>query len=197
MMHARRHHSSVAGVVVWAALVAVGCGSGRKADGAACTSALECSSGFCLDESATSRVCARRCGADSECGEGRLCGRFDFRGRDDSGVPVGEDIDIARVCRSPLNRRCSEGCEPGEVCVGGEGTQGVCAVRCTSNVTCGGRDCVRVGCEQVCAPPCDSLTECGRTQSCDLARHDNAGHGQCIFIGGEGPLPDAGCPAMP
>ncbi|MBL8602825.1 MAG: hypothetical protein JNK72_12955 [Myxococcales bacterium] len=191
---ARTLSRAVAGALLWALGALSGCGDDRLADGSPCTSALQCGSRLCLDEGPGQRRCARRCSAQAGCGAGELCGRFDFRGRDDAGIPIGDLIDVAQVCRRPLNRRCSEGCEAGQVCVGGEGAEGVCATPCASAVTCGGRDCVTALGVASCLPPCDALDECGRAMSCDLARVDADGHGQCIYIGGPPVLRDGGAP---
>jgi hypothetical protein len=168
---------SRAGVYVTLALLS--CDDSRLPAGAPCTGAASCATGLCLTLVTTRRVCAQRCADDAACAAPLRCGRFDFRGRDDAGAPAGDEQDIVRVCRPPLDRRCAEGCDPGERCVGG--ADGVCARRCASPRDCGGRDCVDDGCGgRACAPPCDALAECPRFFLCDQQRVDADGHGQCV-----------------
>lgn len=160
-------------------LALAACGNERLPDGTPCTSAASCQSGLCLTLDDSRRVCAQRCAADPACAAPLVCGRFDFRGRDDAGLPAGEDQDIVRVCRARLDRPCAAGCAPGEGCFGGP--DGVCARRCEARFECGGRDCVETGCgERLCAPPCDTILECPRHHLCDQLRSDAEGHGQCI-----------------
>jgi hypothetical protein len=75
-------------------------------DGTPCANAFECASAACLALDASVRVCARRCARSDECAASQVCGRFDFRARDDGGLPVGPERDIVRVCRAPLAPRC-------------------------------------------------------------------------------------------
>jgi len=178
----------------------VGCDDDRQADGTPCTTPTQCVSGLCLDRGAAGMVCAQRCGSQSGCSTAEVCGRFDYRGRDDGGLPVGPLDDIVQVCRAPLNARCTGGCAAGGLCLAGPGADGVCTPRCEGPLDCDGRRCVTDGCVQYCAPPCDDLRECPRSFSCDLASIDRSGHGQCIPIAGDGPgvdLGDASCPGDP
>lgn len=162
------------------------CSEGLRADGQPCASAFDCRSGQCLTRPAGDRVCALRCVTSSDCASGELCGRFDFRGRDDGGLPAGPSVDIVRACRAPLNARCAAGCAPGDVCTG---DGGVCARPCASSADCGGRSCIPLGCSaRRCAAPCDHISECPTGETCDLAALDVSGHGACIA------LYDAGAP---
>lgn len=145
-------------------------------------------------------VCGQRCAGRDGCPTGEVCGRFDYRGRDDGGLPVGPLNDIVQVCRGPLNARCGAGCASGGLCLAGPGVDGVCTRRCDDANDCDGRPCITDGCVRYCAPPCDDLAECPRSFSCDLTTSDRSGHGQCIPIAGEGPgvdLGDASCPGAP
>lgn len=170
---------SLRGAVIALGLVLTACGADRLPSGAPCTTAASCQSGLCLTVDASHRVCAQRCTDDSACTAPQVCGRFDFRGRDDAGVPAGSEQDIVRVCRARLDRPCAAGCDPGEACFGGP--DGVCARRCAARYECGGRACVDTGCGvSVCAPPCDTIRECPRFHLCDQQTSDAEGHGQCI-----------------
>ncbi len=175
-----------------------GCDDGRQPDGAPCTAPAQCRSGLCIDRGVGAMVCATRCAVRSGCGTGEVCGRFDYRGRGDGGLPIGPLDDIVQVCRAPLNRRCDEGCEVGGLCLAGPGADGVCTRRCEGPADCEGRRCVSEGCVRYCAPPCDDLAECPRSFSCNLATIDRGGHGQCIPLAGDDvgvDLGDASCPA--
>ncbi|MBI5516089.1 MAG: hypothetical protein HY909_20060 [Deltaproteobacteria bacterium] len=176
------------------ALLLTGQCSRGSPEGAACTSAIQCASGLCLARSATVRVCVRRCAADSECTAGDVCGRYDFRGRDpDSGLLVGDKNEIVRVCRPSLRRPCDVGCGM-DRCdnVGSEPTSSSCRRTCRSRAECGGRQCVGVCGEGLCASPCDSVLECPSGWGCDLVNTDLDGHGQCILLGPavDGAVPD-------
>lgn len=88
----------------------------------------------------------------------------------------------------------------GERCLGAP--SGVCAPLCSNADTCGGRDCVllfgdsgSVCGPRVCAPPCDTLAECPAHWTCDLARIDLLGHGQCIPIDAQDASVTADCDA--
>lgn len=165
----------------FAFLLAVACSSDRLPSGSPCTDPFSCQTGLCLERRPGERVCAQRCSDVNGCPSGEVCGRFDFRGRDDSGALAGPKDDIVRVCRPALNRRCTEGCGLPERCVGD--TDGVCSNVCRDRAECGGRECVRDGCATgVCAPPCDHIAECPRYFVCDLAHVDADGHGQCVPI---------------
>lgn len=115
--------------MLFAALVGA-CTDPVRADGEPCESAFACASGACLAQPSGRRVCARRCASNAGCAAGEVCGRYDFRGRDDGGVPKGPLVDVIRVCRAPLNARCDVGCAPGRCaapcdhsddCAAGEG----------------------------------------------------------------------------
>ncbi len=162
------------------ALAMASCRDNGLADGSACVGPAQCSSGLCLDRAGDLSVCAHRCMGRSDCPDREVCGRFDFRSRDDGGLPVGPEGDVVRVCRAALNGRCDRGCAAGLRCLGG--TDGTCVSPCATDADCGGRHCVAVGCVRVCSPPCDDLAECPRGYSCDLAAMDHSGHGECIPI---------------
>ena len=180
--------------IVITALVSA-CSDELRADGQPCVSAFDCRSGQCLARPAGGRVCVARCASSSECAAGEVCGRFDFRGRDDGGLPAGPLDDVVRVCRAPLSARCTAGCAPGEVCTG---DGGVCARRCESSVECGGRDCVAMACGvRRCAAPCDHLSECPSGETCNLATLDVSGHGQCIPLDDASVATDAACVVDP
>ena len=161
------------------------CDDGRKPPGSPCTSPFDCVGGLCLTLPDRTQVCTARCASASGCPSGQLCGRFDYRGRDDAGVLMGEDSDIVHACRAPLDRRCADGCAPGEACL-----RGLCAPRCATDLECAGRACVAVDCAtRVCQAPCDALGDCGSGDLCDLAFSDADGHGRCIPLD---PVADAG-----
>lgn len=158
------------------------CRDSGHPDGAACSTAAECASGLCFDRPGAPSTCAHRCSERVDCSSAEVCGRFDFRSRDDAGLPVGSLDDVVRVCRAPLNRRCEGACPAGERCV-----FGLCVAPCDDDTGCNGRHCVSDGCGQrACAAPCDDLSECPTTHSCDLAHSDRDGHGECIPIAPQG-----------
>jgi hypothetical protein len=157
------------------------CTDNRAPTGAVCNAGTQCQTGLCLERPAGGAVCVSRCAVDADCPAAEVCGRFDFRGRDDSGVPVGKDSDVVRVCRRPLQARCADTCAPGERCVGE--ADAVCAPACRDRVDCGGRDCVPDGCGPGhCAPACDSLRDCPRFNVCDSAFVGTDGHGRCLAV---------------
>ncbi|MEZ4405789.1 MAG: hypothetical protein R3A52_04725 [Polyangiales bacterium] len=187
----RPHAITLAAAFAAFALLAGGC-TDKSAAGESCSSPFSCASGLCIVDAAGAGRCAQRCALSSECARGQVCGRFDFRGRDDAGALAGSDDDIVRVCRPGLNTTCAGACAlSNEVCVGGDA--GVCSPTCAVADTCGGRDCIALSADacgpRACAPPCDALTECPPAWTCDLSRVDLLGHGQCIPIAGD---PDAG-----
>jgi hypothetical protein len=170
--------------LITASALLAACSEALRADGVACASAFECRSGACLSRPTGGAVCATRCAANTDCASGEICGRFDFRGRDDGGLPAGPSVDIVRACRAPLNTPCAAGCGLGELCAGG-----VCVRRCAGPSECGGRACIALACgSRRCAAPCDHLRECPEGEACDLATLDVSGHGRCIS------LDDAGAP---
>lgn len=159
------------------------CSDSRKPPGSPCTTPFDCVGGLCLTLPDRTMVCTARCASAAECPSGQLCGRFDYRGRDDAGVLMGDDSDVVHACRAPLQKRCAAGCAADEACLGG--ADGVCATRCESSAGCGGRDCVAVTCAvRVCAPACDAIADCPSSYACDLAFSDTDGHGRCIPLSG-------------
>lgn len=92
------------------------CSEALLGAGSPCSTPFQCQTGLCLARASGERLCARRCAASAECGAGEVCGRFDFRGRDDAGVLMGSDKDIARVCRAPLPPRCPAACGCAQPC---------------------------------------------------------------------------------
>lgn len=184
----------VRALLAFAALVApYACTEGPRADGEPCSSAFDCRSGACLTRSTGARVCAHRCATSADCAPGDVCGRYDFRGRDDGGSPEGPKADVLRVCRAPLSARCAAGCAPGERC-----GAGLCARPCASPADCGGRACERDGCgDGRCAAPCDALADCPEGHACNLAVADTAGHGECIPLTDAAPADASRCDATP
>ncbi len=170
------------------------CDDALRADGSPCETPFVCASGACLAHADGSRRCAHRCASPSACAAGEVCGRFDFRGRDDAGIPAGFESDVLRACRAPLNRPCAQGCGDGEVC---SGDGGVCVSVCTDAVACGGHACVRDGCASgACAIPCDDNADCPTAWRCDTTRLDARGHGECISAQTTpAPPRDGGCAA--
>ncbi len=156
------------------------CSDDRTPIGAPCSSGNQCSSGLCL-EGTSGAVCVSRCSTDEQCGASLVCGRFDFRGRDDSGVPSGKESDVVRVCRPALQARCESTCGAAEVCFGE--ADRVCVPRCRDTVDCNGRQCVTDGCgPSRCEPACDSLRDCPRYSVCDTAFLGTDGHGRCLPV---------------
>ena len=138
-------------------------------------------------------MCVSRCGTDSDCPGTEVCGRFDFRGRDDAGLPAGKETDVVRVCRAPLQARCEGTCASGEQCLGE--ADRVCVPPCHDRFDCGGRDCVSDACGSGpghCAPACDSLRDCPRFFVCDTAFLGTDGHGRCLPVASG--ASDAGAP---
>lgn len=173
-------------------LLSLQCSDDRAPLGARCSSGTQCASGLCL-EGAGGAACVSRCASDGDCAASQVCGRFDFRGRDDAGIPNGKESDVVRVCRPPIQARCEGACGPGEVCVGE--ADRVCVPRCADRVDCGGRDCVSDGCGPArCAPACDSLRDCPRFHVCDTAFLGTDGHGRCLPVA---TADDAGADAGP
>lgn len=187
---------------LWGLVALLACGPTGAPAGAPCrrNHPEDCASRMCLAITPVQYVCTRRCTDRDPCTDGDVCGLFDFRARDpDSGLPSGVDFDIVRVCRPPLNTRCSATCAATETCFGD--VDGVCTTSCSTDLDCLRHTCVRSGCEPGrCAPPCDSIAECPRFYTCDLTRTDGAGHGECIPIAPEqdaGPPTDASGTCMP
>lgn len=159
------------------------CIDDRSPLGAPCTAGTACASGLCLERSSGVAVCVARCAADLDCPAGDVCGRFDFRGRDDAGLPEGMKTDVVRVCRPPIQARCTGdgSCAPGERCFG-EG-EPVCVPPCRDRLDCGGRECEPQGCGLGrCVPACDSLRDCPRFFVCDTAFVGADGHGRCLPV---------------
>jgi hypothetical protein len=177
------------------------CSDDRSPAGAACSGGTQCQTGLCLERPTGGAVCVARCAADADCPAGDVCGRFDFRGRDDSGVPAGMESDVVRVCRPPLQARCAGACAgPGERCAGE--ADPVCVPPCRDRFDCSGRECVTDGCAPAhCAPACDSLRDCPRFSVCDLAFLGADGHGRCLAVASGatdgGAAADAACADAP
>lgn len=166
------------------------CTDDRSPVGARCSAGTQCATGLCL-EGDGGAVCVSRCATDDDCGPSLVCGRFDFRGRDDAGIPDGKESDVVRVCRPPLQARCDGACAMGDRCVGE--LDRVCVPSCRDRIDCGGRDCVTDGCGAGhCAPACDSLRDCPRLYVCDTAFLGTDGHGRCLPVA---PDADAGADA--
>jgi len=175
------------------------CSDDRVPLGARCSSGTQCQTGLCLERDTGVAVCVARCATDTDCPATEVCGRFDFRGRDDAGLPAGMESDVVRVCRAPLQVRCDGACPPGDRCVGE--ADRVCAPSCRDRTDCAGRDCVSDGCGPGhCAPACDSLRDCPRLYVCDTAFLGADGHGRCLPVAGDatdaGAL-DAACADAP
>jgi hypothetical protein len=155
--------------------------SQRNADGTPCNRPDDCLSGACLRTSETVSLCAHRCDTSTNCARSEVCGRFDFRGREDGGIPVGPDNEVLRVCRASLLRATDAGTSP-----------------CQSSDQCGGRTCFATTCPRVCAAPCDDVADCPSGQTCNTAIVDRSGHGECIPIKEAGVIVDASdCPGDP
>lgn len=155
------------------------CSDTRSPLGAPCSAGTQCQTGLCLERAVGAAICVARCATDDGCPAAQVCGRFDFRGRDDSGVPVGMETDVVRVCRPALQARCDGPCAPGEQCLGE--ADRVCVPPCRDRLDCGGRDCVVDGCGPGhCAPACDSVRDCPRFHVCDTAFLGTDGHGRCL-----------------
>lgn len=176
--------------------LAVGCRSDGAANGSPCTRAGECASRFCLartlpDGGLLGRVCVSQCASSAECTGGDVCGRFAFRETPvadssvteyESGVPLGEDNEVVRVCRPRITQQCGPGlaaCPAGETCVGAP--QGVCAQPCSGPLDCPTRYCLRTSCDApgFCAPKCDESPECPRQYYCDPSAFDFSRSGRC------------------
>ena len=182
--------------MLFAALVCA-CADDVRADGEPCASPFACASGACLAQPSGRRVCARRCASNGDCAAGDVCGRYDFRGRDDGGAPKGPLVDVIRVCRAPLNARCAAGCAASELC---SGDGGVCALPCATSADCGGRACVHAACGRGrCAAPCDHGDDCAAGERCDTGVNDTSGHGACVARadGGVAKADAAHCDADP
>jgi hypothetical protein len=157
------------------------CSDDRSPLGASCSAGTQCQTGLCLERDTGGAVCVARCATDTDCPATEVCGRFDFRGRDDAGVPAGMESDVVRVCRAPLQARCDGACAPGEQCLGE--ADRICVPPCRDRLDCGGRDCVIDGCGPGhCAPACDSLRDCPRYFVCDTAFLGVDGHGRCLPV---------------
>jgi hypothetical protein len=159
------------------------CADDRYPRGSRCSAGTQCQTGLCLERSTGEAVCVSRCSADGDCSATEVCGRFDFRGRDDAGLPAGKDTDVVRVCRVPLQARCEGTCSAGEQCLGV--SESVCVPRCHDRLDCGGRDCVNKTCDGgpgYCAPACDSVRDCPRFFVCDTAFLGTDGHGRCLPV---------------
>lgn len=189
-----RHPATAVSLVLLLSL-SLHCSDDRAPLGARCSSGTQCASGLCLEGDAGA-VCVSRCALDSECAASQVCGRFDFRGRDDAGVPAGKESDVVRVCRPPIQARCEGACGgAGGLCVGE--ADRVCVPRCVDRVDCGGRDCVSDGCGPAhCAPACDSLRDCPRFFVCDTAFLGTDGHGRCLPVAEADAGADAGVDAV-
>ncbi len=173
------------------ALLALGsaCDDGRSASGARCTAPSQCRSGLCLQRTDTLSVCVDRCSSNSDCAATDICGRFNFQGLDEAGVPSGVESDIVRVCRPRLQPACDGSCSAGGGACFGESAP-VCVAQCRDSIDCSGRACVRDGCGSArCVPACDDVRDCPAYYSCDLAFVGSDGHGRCIPIA---PVTDAG-----
>jgi hypothetical protein len=176
----------------------LGCGGAGAPAGGRCTRASECASKLCLFEQGGG-ACAQRCTASSECPDDTVCGRFDFRGVDpDSGMHAGDDREIVRVCRPPLNLSCGAGTAcPADrpLCLA---DPGVCTTPCENDGACPSGRCIpsseACGAPSVCAPMCDDGRECPRGFYCDLTATEARGHGRCAVIRGEDE-PPAACDA--
>ncbi len=167
------------------------CSDDRVPLGALCSSGTQCQTGLCLERASGDAVCVARCASDGDCPATEVCGRFDFRGRDDAGLPAGMESDVVRVCRAPLQPRCDGACPPGDRCVGE--ADRVCAPPCRDRVDCAGRECVSDGCGPGhCEPACDSLRDCPRFYLCDTAFLGTDGHGRCLPVASA--VSDAGAP---
>jgi hypothetical protein len=169
-------------------LFAPGCADRGAPPGAPCSRASECATRLCLLRG-DAGACAQRCTSTAGCTTGDICGRFDFRGIDpDSGLRGGDESEVLRVCRLPLQPACGTGlpCAGGRICLG---DPGVCVDACIAESACGSRRCVpsSPACDApaVCAPLCDDVAECPRGFYCDQTATDVVGHGRCLPVTGE------------
>lgn len=189
-------------VVLFAAVLETACGPARAPAGSPCSLATQCDTRLCLFRG-DAGVCARRCTDSTGCAGDEVCGRFDFRPIDpDSGQPSGDDNEVVRVCRAPLNAPCGAGqaCPAGLVCLGEP--MGVCTTPCARDGQCPSGRCFAAaacGLPGSCAPGCDDGAECPRGWYCNTAGTTTSAAGRCEPVtgaddGGGGGGPD-GCDA--
>lgn len=203
-------------LAVSSVVLVLSCRTPGSRNGAPCSRATQCESLICSFQLAQDAgpdgeaqgTCVERCSDSTDCADGLVCGRYDFRGIvPDSGGPDGEpirqgpDFEVLRVCRPFLHDRCEHDgqCGAGMRCFGAP--DGRCGFACTRSSACVTRLCLtpdgREACNEpgMCVPECDEQRECPSSTYCQLS-YSNRVHGRCVPRAlpdsAMCPLPDAG-----